>query len=280
MSKRSRRLRLSPLNLIEIRSGLAERERAEIAGPGEWGTWFERMRREAWDAADSLATAPAWWVSPEMTSVAVAAADGVPEDVPPSTYTGFIVFASSLPESIAPGLGHRVRAVHWTAAANGPAGPEGALRIACQYFTSDKDALADAGERRLPLAMIKVDRSDLYPMRVADVLRAVWALSSQPGICEIRGVVPAFPPGPTPPDPMARKVKMLVLREAARPRHGDKSDGEAREYSHRFIVRGFWRNQPCGPHNSERRLQWIPPFVKGPAGAPLVAREAVRIWKR
>lgn len=53
-----------------------------------------------------------------------------------------------------------------------------------------------------------------------------------------------------------------------------------REYSHRFIVRGFWRDQVYGPNHSLRRRQWIPPFVKGPSDKPLICKETVRIWKR
>lgn len=32
----------------------------------------------------------------------------------------------------------------------------------------------------------------------------------------------------------------------------------------RFMVRGHWRNQPCGPANSERVRRWIKPHLKGP----------------
>ena len=31
----------------------------------------------------------------------------------------------------------------------------------------------------------------------------------------------------------------------------------------RFIVRGHWRRQACGPNHSERRLTWVAPFWKG-----------------
>lgn len=89
---------------------------------------------------------------------------------------------------------------------------------------------------------------------------------------------------PLPPrfDPEIRKVKMLVLRENLH-RPGESSDNDEqvrREYTHRFIVRGFWRNQAYGPDHSLRRRQWIPPFVKGPADKPLICKETVRIWKR
>jgi hypothetical protein len=48
-------------------------------------------------------------------------------------------------------------------------------------------------------------------------------------------------------------------------------------WSKRWIVRGHWRSQPCGPRNELRRLQWIDSFVKGPADKPLDIRET--IWR-
>jgi hypothetical protein len=30
------------------------------------------------------------------------------------------------------------------------------------------------------------------------------------------------------------------------------------------VVRGHWRDQPCGPGRAERRRKWIAPFWKGP----------------
>jgi hypothetical protein len=32
----------------------------------------------------------------------------------------------------------------------------------------------------------------------------------------------------------------------------------------RHVVRGHWRDQPCGPGRAERRRKWIAPFWKGP----------------
>lgn len=40
----------------------------------------------------------------------------------------------------------------------------------------------------------------------------------------------------------------------------------------RFVVRGHWRNQACGPASSERRRQWIRPHWKGPKEGERLAR--------
>lgn len=45
-----------------------------------------------------------------------------------------------------------------------------------------------------------------------------------------------------------------------------------KEYAIRFIVRGHWRNQPCGQHFTERKLIWIKPYYKGPEMTGLVSR--------
>lgn len=41
----------------------------------------------------------------------------------------------------------------------------------------------------------------------------------------------------------------------------------------RHIVRGHWRQQAHGPKHSERRLQWIEPFWKGPADGVALAHK-------
>lgn len=56
------------------------------------------------------------------------------------------------------------------------------------------------------------------------------------------------------------------------------------EWSHRWLVRGFWRWQVCGPEHrlaqevspgKWRARIWIAPFVKGPADKPLVVSDKV-----
>ena len=63
-------------------------------------------------------------------------------------------------------------------------------------------------------------------------------------------------------------------------RKGGESGGSAalnsfRDFAIRFLVRGHWRNQACGPQMSERRIIWIKPYFKGPNMAELVNRPYV-----
>lgn len=58
---------------------------------------------------------------------------------------------------------------------------------------------------------------------------------------------------------------------------------EAREYSHRWIVRGHMRNQAVGHRNAKGGQQhervWIAPYVKGPEDKPLILKDRVQVWR-
>lgn len=77
----------------------------------------------------------------------------------------------------------------------------------------------------------------------------------------------------------ASQVQVVTLR---RLHHSAPAEGEpqGREYSHRWLVQGHWRWQPCGPGRTQRRLTFVRPHVKGPDDKPLVVRERVNAWVR
>lgn len=59
--------------------------------------------------------------------------------------------------------------------------------------------------------------------------------------------------------------------------------GETREvhWTKRWLVRGHWRQQACGPQRSQRRPVFVQPHVKGPEDKPLeVSPEVVKVWRR
>jgi len=72
-------------------------------------------------------------------------------------------------------------------------------------------------------------------------------------------------------------VRVITLRRASRAPSAGISD---REYRHQWIVRGHWRQQPCGPGRQLRRPTWITPHIKGPEGAPMLGGEKVNAWVR
>jgi hypothetical protein len=119
-----------------------------------------------------------------------------------------------------------------------------------------------------------LSRADLHSF-----LQSFWTLMRQPIISEQRV---------RPIEPTARKhrkkltnrgeVRMLHLRQHVRPTGASAAGSAAErhfEYSHRFIVRGFWRNQRCGVGGKERKRIWVDSYVKGPADKPLVVGKRV-----
>lgn len=48
-----------------------------------------------------------------------------------------------------------------------------------------------------------------------------------------------------------------------------------RAYKVRWVVRGHWRNQPCGPGRMNRRKQWIEPYQKGKLEDPSLLRSHI-----
>jgi hypothetical protein len=46
-------------------------------------------------------------------------------------------------------------------------------------------------------------------------------------------------------------------------------------YTHRFLVKGHWKRQHYGPGNTETKLLWISPYVKGDESLPLILKDRV-----
>lgn len=62
------------------------------------------------------------------------------------------------------------------------------------------------------------------------------------------------------------------LRDAARAFCMTGKAHEKWKLDKRFIVRGHWKKQACGPDLADRRLIFVEPYWKGPADAPVLAR--------
>ncbi len=282
---KNRRLRLIPSHLPLIRDKLADFAKYRL---GELGsqTQYEAMIANAWSMTDQIRTAQLWWVSRDMTRLAedTVQAGDFPEPDPPAQ-CGMIFFEGDV-QHISfrfdnDGYGEtRVAAILWQ--------DVGRESVKISVFTDNpvgiREMHADLfGLPVVSLAPSVVRENDGSFRWLCGLLRAVWALSAEPHICEAKPAKPDMAhPLPQRFDPEIRKVKMLVLRENLHRPGGSADDDERvrREYSHRFIVRGFWRDQAYGPNHSLRRRQWIPPFVKGPADKPLICKEMVRIWRR
>lgn len=122
--------------------------------------------------------------------------------------------------------------------------------------------------------------------RFVSGLGAAWLLMGQANVTETRTIgqstPPAPPPGRDPEDleasptaPSAVTIVELLRRGSATRR----SAGAGKQLDHRIPVEGYWRQQPCGPRNTQRRPQYIDDYVKGPANAPLIAKERVHVLR-
>ncbi len=283
--RNGKRLRLIPSHLPLIRDKLADFAQYRLRKLGSQ-TQYEAMMANAWSMTDQIRTAQLWWVSRDMTRLAedTVQAGDFPEPDPPAQ-CGMIFFEGDV-QHISfrfdnDGFGEtRVAAILWQDA--------GRESVKISVFTDNpvgiREMHADSfGLPIVSLAPSVVRENDGSFQWLCGLLHAVWALSAESHICEAKPAKPDMAhPLPQRFDPEIRKVKMLVLRENLHRPGGSADDDERvrREYSHRFIVRGFWRDQAYGPNHSLRRRQWIPPFVKGPADKPLVCKETVRIWRR
>ena len=277
MSRRRSTPKLTPIWLPWIRDRLADWKddlgrRTAIAG----GLPLD----DSWRIGDRLRSSPVWWVSRDMATLAAdtAEAGGLPDVQPPSD-TGFMVFQDGLPfrlQDYPDGRSCSVDAISWAKFAIG----EGTTLITEAF--SREPAFVKECNPRLPIGYVTFAHGS-KPGILEDVLKAAWALSEQPAISEIR--TPKATPLDRVPARYKQKeipqVKMLLLRENLhRPGENAEPDEKTREYTHRWIVRGFWREQPYGRNHALRRRQWIPPFVKGPSDKPLIRKETVRIWRR
>lgn len=123
------------------------------------------------------------------------------------------------------------------------------------------------------------------PRQTATILRALyaaWQLMAQPTIADqepttidrkvARSYARAGRPRP--------EVTLVSLRHIYRPVQQDETEDAHHHYRHRWVVSGHWRQQSYGPEHSLRKRIWIPAYVKGPDGAPLLARAKVNVWRR
>jgi hypothetical protein len=51
------------------------------------------------------------------------------------------------------------------------------------------------------------------------------------------------------------------------------------EWTHRWIVKGHWRQQAYGPKRQFRRPVYISSHIKGPDDLPLIEQDVVKVWK-
>jgi hypothetical protein len=258
-----------------------------------------------------LLRAELFWVDEHMTDLVLAAAPSIPEfflqpEDLPSPY-GMIVFEKPLRISSSPDeyddKVHTIAAVWGDATVAGSPHPgvwvSWYTDTARNYEHVDpRRVSADIGWVRLGLPPLSYDNESYIPFsdeplgwaepianehndyRGVDLmmeLRAAWILMQQPiatvSEAELdRSTRRRLERQKIEPKP----VRIITLR---RPKSSSEHGESDREYHHRWIVRGHWRQQ-WYPSREVHRPVWIAPHIKGPEDAPLLGGDKVYAWRQ
>lgn len=247
-----------------------------------------------------------FWVTEDMTRLALSSTDDLPEWTPAAVVpapAGLLVWDGGLPN--VPWWGAPERS--WSRDPFGVHQPPAITMDAVLWAThggvisvdllTRTDRIADSLQPRWlgaplfnvwvldpPLAAGEPITDTGDPGGLGDGVRALlgatWLMMSQPTLAESsqwtetgRRARSARRAGRDPDG-----VRIIDLRRATH--ESGTEPGPGREYRSRWIVRGHWRQQAVGPGRSQRRPTWVQPHVKGPDDAPLAVAEYVHVWRR
>ena len=299
MSRRNRPATWGPAALPDMRRSAVETLRLENAAPSSaLGSLSasDLAVSEEWRGriASHLDMAELFWVTRDMTRAALDASRDMPPWVPaeiaPSPY-GIVIWDTDLPAlpgSVTSALTtsrwggqgmRRLGGVMWSTYG-------GAVHVRTLITSrSGTPALAaDIIEWSLPATEPITDDIDGSRLAVSYLLAATWVLMMTPTVAT---AIPSTPDGR---DARLRarmgelpaRITTIDLRplRTVPPEGVEVPEGGGREYRHRWVVRGHWRNQAHGPGRSLHRPVWVPSYIKGPGGAPLLAREHVYVRRR
>lgn len=252
-----------------------------------------------------LLAAELYWVTRDMTALALDASADLPEWTPavaaPSRF-GMLVWEGGLPTL--PWTGAPDRGFHVSPL--GARVPPQARVDGVVWGPEEQGIMLHLLTRSAPLGDLLTPRwaacelftfgavalPALDPLRVEDLVgnaagfvatvAATWILMQQPTIAESRPLrEPAASRTSVAQQRPDRQVRIVDLRHAIS-LHREPGDGDAtgRVYRHRWLVRGHWRQQAVGPGRTHRRPTYVPAYVKGPDGAPMLDSEHVNVWRR
>lgn len=285
---------------------------------------IRRSERRGQKVRAKFEDAGLWWVTKEMTAVAMDASQDLPwvnwNEVLPSE-SGVIGFAQELPGVHTP---EPLPLSNWYGVLKPPF-PVDALgwwRSARGELNIEVIALADRLGGQMqggPFQQVLTLRLDLETSEHDDFRAVSWVSKGSREANAIEGRVRASHTGVrallatalslinqpqvsatslldvgkrdateiSEPERATRRPKPtdVLLIDARPPQPAPDEDpsetpGRFQARTHRWVVRGHWRNQAYGPGGSLRRQKWIPDHIRGPEGAPLLQRERVYVWRR
>jgi len=240
----------------------------------------------------ALGAGDMYWVSEDMVGLALEAAADVPEfnpvtDLP--SRCGFMVLEKPLPgmstwvfdenyNQVQAEL--EVEVITWV-----DYGPEMRIESYCRStgLPSAQGFLEPVWfENGVPDGVYTFSNAEATEgtVKLMSFLAAAALLMSSPGVADRSTVIPKTKAARK--DAKKGRSGSVTVINLHAPQHvatGD-ADESGRVYTHRWMVRGHWRNQPHGPNRSRRSIRWIPSYIKGPAGKPLRETERVWAWRR
>ena len=234
-----------------------------------------------------LQAAELYWVTREMTRVALDASTDMPPWTPSAVIPvpiGLLIWAEDLP-----GVVWRTHDRSPLVPVDGVFWVQSGGWVELTVLTRTDRAITEGhlSSRRAPFItvhslMVRADElitDDVhrYQAGLVAAIGATWTLMQMPTVAAARQVTGAGGSGPQWRRDN-RRISIIDLRRQTTQTGMTATGG--REYKHRWYVRGHWRQQPHGPAHALRRPTWIPGHIKGPAGAPLLAVERVYVWRR
>lgn len=225
------------------------------------------------------------WVSPDMSDLVASTAKLLPNrDVPPFPPAGIAYFANPIWLRVSVSL---VGVEEYdlgspTVEADVPIRVLDWLPGTVETYLRRDDLSEEQWEKAFPnhpqaqseewwLASFPLQANNEGYEREWAIARSLWALSAQ-RVGVHRAEAPSRPArrraerAGIPPD-----VSVVDLR---RPVGAAVTGGSSRDWSHRWLVGGHWRNQWLASTKTHR-LTWINPYVKGPTDKPFVPKERV-----
>ena len=244
-----------------------------------------------------LASADLYWVSAEMTELALDAATDLPEWIPfaeAPAPTGLVLYERDLPdrspllaaqEAWVDGSPEQRRAqtmamcgMMWACVAGGLT----VWPVMREPRATPPTIITGALATTVPSTKPIIDYPDRWSGPMA-LLGATWVLMGQDKVASStprdvdtgrdaairarRGQGPA-------------RVQVIDLRPMRYVPTQESDPDTGRTYTHRWVVRGHWRQQPVGEGRAQRRPTWVHSYLKGPEGAPLLTGDRVYVWRR
>lgn len=221
------------------------------------------------DVGRWLRAAEMYYVTKDMTAVAMDASADMPTWTPAAIMPepiGLVVWAGELPLL----RRQEMRGLLWVTY-GGSVHMYPLLVKGGQVEMAAAEALPVAEE--VPTGITGSAAGVLY------LVGATWTLMQQPTVTTPRSIRGAADSSRLMRQ-LPRRVTVIDLRPMRHVTADRDPDHPERVYTHRWIVRGHWRNQRVGPDRAGVRRTWVPSYTKGPDGAPLLARERVNVWRR